>query len=268
MIEFVFLLFSSAVAVTFFVSSLVLMNLGRRLGARYLVREGTPTVTGLSAVEGAVFALMGLVLAFAISGALQRFDERKQLILQEINATSTAYDRLGLLENPTGLELKSALRAYLRARIDLYQKGIGFSFWQGAEIASEEHLARLSELKTAIWEGALTACAPADKKPVCTLILPSLNSTFDAGRLRDGANERHPPHVLYVMLFGLGLGGSLLAGFGMAATKTRSWVHMVIFAAAMAVALFVVTDLEYPRLGLVRVDSFDHFTKALYDQMR
>jgi hypothetical protein len=100
------------------------------------------------------------------------------------------------------------------------------------------------------------------------LILPSLNSTFDAGQLRDGANERHPPHILYVMLFGLGLGGSLLAGFGMAATKTRSWVHMVIFAAAMAVALFVVTDLEYPRLGLVRVDSFDHFTKALYDQMR
>ena len=37
-------------------------------------------------------------------------------------------------------------------------------------------------------------------------------------------------------------------------------------AAAMAVALFVVTDLEYPRLGFVRVDSFDHFTKALYDR--
>ena len=54
----------------------------------------------------------------------------------------------------------------------------------------------------------------------------------------------------------------------MAATKTRSWVHMMIFAAALAVALFVVTDLEYPRLGLIRVDSFDHFTKALYDQMQ
>jgi hypothetical protein len=57
MIEVAFLLFSSAVAVSFFVCSLVLMNLGRRLGARYLVREGTPTVTGLSTVEGAVFAL-------------------------------------------------------------------------------------------------------------------------------------------------------------------------------------------------------------------
>jgi hypothetical protein len=94
------------------------------------------------------------------------------------------------------------------------------------------------------------------------------DSTFDAGQLRDGANERHPPHVLFVMLFGIGLGASLLAGFGMAATKARSWAHMMIFAGGVAVALFVVTDLEYPRLGLVRVDSFDHFAKALYEQMR
>jgi hypothetical protein len=82
MIEFAFLLFSSAVAVTFFISSLILMNWGRRLGARYLVCEGAPTVTGLNAIEGAVFALMGLVLAFAISGALQRFDERKPSLHQ------------------------------------------------------------------------------------------------------------------------------------------------------------------------------------------
>ena len=60
----------------------------------------------------------------------------------------------------------------------------------------------------------------------------------------------------------------ILRSESMAATKTRSWVHMMIFAAALAVALFVVTDLEYPRLGLVRVDSFGHFLDAIHDQMR
>src|SRR6187200_3004976 len=145
MIELAFLLFSSAVSVGFFIGSLILMSVGRRLGARYLVREKAAAVVGLNAIEGAIFALMGLILAFAISGALQRFDERKQLILQEINAISTAYDRLGLLENPARHELKSALKAYLRGRIDLYQKGISFSFWQGAEVASDDHLARLSK---------------------------------------------------------------------------------------------------------------------------
>jgi hypothetical protein len=159
------------------------MNLGRRLGTRYLAREGAPTVTGLNTVEGAVFALMGLVLAFAISGALQRFDERKLLILHEANAISTAYDRLGLLENPARLELQSALKAYLHARIDFYEHWISFSLWQGAEVDLGDHLAQLAKLKTEIWDGAVTACA--GNKPGCILILPSLNSMFENARMRD-----------------------------------------------------------------------------------
>ena len=99
------------------------------------------------------------------------------------------------------------------------------------------------------------------------LILPSLNSMFDAAQIRVGSNERHPPQIIFIMLFGLGLGGSLLAGFGMAAGKARSWVHMVTFAAALAFALFVVTDLEFPRLGLVRIDSFDHHLADLLERM-
>ena len=268
MIELAFLLFSSAVAIAFFFGSLLLMNVGRRLGARHLAREDAAGMTGLTAVEGAVFALMGLVLAFAISGALQRFDERRQLILHEANAVSDAYNRLDLLENEAGLSLKFTMKNYLRVRIELFQKDVVFSLREGAEVASGDALARVSKLKAELWDGAVTACAPADKKQMCTLILPSLNNMFGAARMRDGANERHPPQIIYVMLFGLGLGGSLLAGFGMAATKTRSWIHMVIFAASFAFALFVVTDIEFPRLGLIRVDYFDHFLVSVYENMR
>ncbi len=63
-------------------------------------------------------------------------------------------------------------------------------------------------------------------------------------------SEKHPPQIIYVMLFCLGIGCSLLAGFGMAASRARSWVHMVLFAGTMTVALYIVTDMEYPRLGL------------------
>jgi hypothetical protein len=93
-------------------------------------------------------------------------------------------------------------------------------------------------------------------------------NAFDIARLRGGAAEKHPPHIVYVMLFGLGLGGSLLAGFGMAAAKARSWIHMVGFAATLAATLYVITDLEFPRLGLVRIDDFDHFLVDVYEKMR
>ena len=43
---------------------------------------------------------------------------------------------------------------------------------------------------------------------------------------------------------------------------------MVLFAGTLTIALYVVTDLEYPRLGLIRIKAFDHFFKDAYDQMR
>src|SRR2546421_4314842 len=51
-----------------------------------------------------------------------------------------------------------------------------------------------------------------------------LNSLFEVARLRTGAAEKHPPQIIYFMLFGLGLGCSLLAAFGMAASAGHSWI--------------------------------------------
>src|SRR5215468_3126491 len=103
-----FVLFSLAVAATFFISSLILLNFGRSLGVRYLKKEAG-NMAGLTTVEGAVFALIGLLLAFTISGALQRFDERRQLVIQEANAAATAHDRLGLFERDQARYLQPKL---------------------------------------------------------------------------------------------------------------------------------------------------------------
>jgi hypothetical protein len=43
---------------------------------------------------------------------------------------------------------------------------------------------------------------------------------------------------------------------------------MVGFAATLAATLYVITDLEFPRLGLVRIDDFDHFLVDVYEKMR
>src|SRR5512132_3163318 len=96
-LQMIFVFFAVLIAAAFFVSSMFLLNYGRRLGLRYLQKDAG-TMTGLTTVEGAVFALMGLLLAFTISGALQRFDDRRQLVIQEANAASTAHDRLALFE--------------------------------------------------------------------------------------------------------------------------------------------------------------------------
>jgi hypothetical protein len=260
-------LFAISVATIFFGGSLILLNYGRQLGLRYLSQHGGESMTGLPTVEGAVFALIGLLLAFTISGALQRFDERRQLVVQEATAVSTAYDRLGLLEGDAQ-NLRSRLKDYVQARIELYRTPHDFSLWEGAEMWSPEQHDKILQLKNEVWEAAIAACPQANYRPACGLVLPALSSAFEVARQRAGAAEKHPPQIVYMLLFGLGLGGSLLAGFGMSAAKARSWIHMVIFAATLAITLYVLTDMEFPRLGLIRIEEFDHFLADVHAQMQ
>ncbi|WP_413993069.1 hypothetical protein ACMDCR_13765 [Labrys okinawensis] len=222
-------------------------------------------MSSLLTIEGAVFALIGLLLAFTISGALLRFDERRQLVLQEANAVSTANDRLSLFEGQAR-DLQAKLRDYTAARIELYEMPRDLSLWEGTELWSPEQLIKIRESKKKLWEAAVAACPQSNYRSACTLALPALGNVFEFARLREGAAERHPPQIVYAMLFGFGLGGSLLAGFGMAAAPSR--LHMLIFAAMLGITLYVVTDTEFPRLGVIRVDSFDHFLIDVYQQMQ
>jgi hypothetical protein len=263
-----FMLFSTALAVAFFGGSLILLNWGRHLGVRYLKREGASSMAGLSTIEGAVFGLMGLLLAFTISGALQRFDERRQLVIQEATAVSTAYDRLGLLEGDAANDLRTRLKSYVGARVDLYRMPHDFSPRKNEEVFSDDQQHRLLELKAKAWDAAVAACPKPRFQPACPLALTALSNVFEVARLRAGAAEKHPPRIIYFLLFGLGLGCSMLAGFGMAAAGSRSLLHTVTFAGVLATALYIVTDMEYPRLGLIRIENFDHFLADAYDQMR
>ena len=69
-----FMFLAAGIAATFFVGSLILLRSGQHLGLRHRKRRGAEGIAGLSAIEGSLFGLMGLLLAFTISGALQRFD--------------------------------------------------------------------------------------------------------------------------------------------------------------------------------------------------
>jgi flagellar motor component MotA len=78
----------------------------------------------------------------------------------------------------------------------------------------------------------------------------------------------HPPAIIFVMLGVLALMSSLLAGYAMAGGKTRSWIHVVGFALIMATTVYVILDLEFPRLGIIRIDAFDQVFVDLRQSMQ
>ena len=87
-------------------------------------------------------------------------------------------------------------------------------------------------------------------------MLPALNEMIDITTTRAVAAQSHPPGIIYAMLVVLMLVSALLAGNRMA-DGPRSWVHMLAFAVTMALSLYVIVDLEFPRLGFIRLDAWD-----------
>lgn len=238
-----------------FIGMLALLDWGRRIGKRRIERDGEGASAGSGVVEGAIFALMGLLVAFTFSGAASRFDHRRDLIVEEANAIGTAYLRIDLLEPAARDTLKELFRRYLDYRLETYKSSTAIE-------VKKADLAESTDLQAQIWDQAIAACRVEGNQPVRMLLLPAINSMIDITTTRTMAAQTHPPTIIYAMLFIFTLAGSLLAGFGMATNKTRNWAHMLVFACTLSFAVYVILDLEYPRLGLIRIDYFD---QALID---
>ena len=91
----------------------------------------------------------------------------------------------------------------------------------------------------------------------CVLLIPALNQMIDITTTRTTATQMHPPAIIFVMLVAMALASALLAGYELAAVPRRNWLHMLGFASMIAISVYVILDIEYPRLGLIRVDAID-----------
>jgi len=257
-----FTLISVFITMGLFFSMLLLLDIGRRVGVRRLANDPEGARTGTGTVDGAVFALLGLLIAFTFSGAASRFDARRALIVEEANNIGTAYLRLDLLPASAQPALRDSFRRYVESRLEVYRKLPDLE-------AVKVELARSTQLQGDIWSQAVAAGRLEGAPPAATiLLLPALNQMIDITITRTMATQMHPPVVIFVLLFGLALASALLAGYGMAGGKSRNWIHMLGFAAVMAVATNVTLDIEYPRLGLIRVDAFDQVLVDVRDSMQ
>jgi hypothetical protein len=239
-----------------FAGMLICFEIGRRVGVARLARDPEGLTKGAGAAEGAVFGLMGLLLAFTFSGAASRFEERTWFINTEANAIGTAYLRLDLLPEETQAPLRDLFRSYVQVRVSAYRDADS----QDDVVAA---LAKGSAMQTEIWKQAMAACRLPGASPQATMLLtPALNEMVDITATRHMATRNHPPAVIFVLLGLLALTSALLVGYGTSSNKDRSWFHHVAFAFVIALSFYVIVDLEYPRLGLIKVDGAD---QALLD---
>lgn len=240
---------SLLVAAALFLGMIALSEIGRRLALMGGRSGNDPEGSeGFSVIDGAIFGLLGLIVAFSFSGAAGRFDERRELIGTETNAIGSAYQLLDLLPGQPRSELQQHFRDYLDARIALYRvlPDIG---------AAAVELDAARTIKTRIW--TMAVAATDGDQPATMLLLPAINGMFDIATSRTLSTMMHPPQIVFVLMFLLALISALVAGYGMASRKRREWPRLCGFAAIASITFYVILDLEFPRSGLIQIQAFD-----------
>lgn len=239
-----------------------MLELGKRYGMKKRISDPDGFEKGVGTVDGAVFGLLGLMIAFTFSGAASRFEDRRHLITSEANAVGTAYLRIDLLPENIQPEMRNLFKRYLGLRIDTYSHG-------GDTAAAYKIYKNSVTVQDEIWKLAVGSCqdsgAAAD---ACKLLLPSLNEMIDITTTRLMSTKQHPPMVIFILMGVLCLLGALLAGYGMSGNKSRNLLHMIVFAAVMSLTIYVILDLEYPRVGLIRVNDADQVLIDLLGSMK
>ena len=238
-----------------------LLEIGRRFGELRLAKDGDGAKADLGAIDGAVFGLMGLLIAFTFSGAASRFDARRTMVIEEANCIGTAWLRLDLLNTAAQPALREKFRNYSAARLAAFQKVPDLQ-------AATTELNRAATLQQEIWNLAVAACRDPGTTQAPLLLLPALNEMFDAATMRTTTALLHPPLIIYMMLVFLVLASSLLAGYNLGVGKVRHWVHAVAFILAIVLAVYVILDFEFPRLGLIRIHEIDQVFIDLIQTMK
>lgn len=234
----------------FFLAMILCLEFGRRLGQRARGRQDDGPV-GVATIDAALFALLGLLIAFTFSGAAARFEGRRELIRDEANAVGTAYLRVDLVSAAAQPLLRQNFRDYVDARLNVYAHVTD-------PVATNAAVAKVGQLQAKLWRNAVAATAATPGPQATTVLLPAINAMFDMATTRMVAAQAHPPKVIYFMLGFLALACSTTAGFGMAnGNRKREWLHVMAFSTSIALTLYVIIDLEYPRIGLFTITHAD-----------
>jgi hypothetical protein len=237
-------------ALIVFPAMLICFEIGCQLHAR---RKG---LAGHNAIEGAVFGLFGLLLAFSFSGAVSRYDAHRALLTQERNDIGTAYLLLSLLPQQAQPELRQLFRDYTSSRLHLFDA-------VGMEVSPET-----TSLQNLIWQRSISAASAPGANPDATkLLLPALSQMIDITAIRQNAFNMHPPPVIFLLLFLFSCGSAFMAGYSMKVGE-RDWIYPIALAAAVTLTIYATLEIEFPRQGVIRPVHLDQGLISLRDSMK
>lgn len=208
--------------------------------------------SGVGTMAAAMLALLGFLLAFVSSTALNISIGRRDLVTAEANAIGTTYLRAGYLPPAMSESARDLLREYLDSRL--------------VALDREQTLAaitRSEEIQGELWAQAeqLAIDAPT---PVTSLYISSLNDVIDLHTLRINQTFVYGvPNMIIIGLYLIGMLTLAMVGLHAGYSERRNLVAIFALILILATVYLLIFDLDRGQSGMVRVPQ-----QALFDLQR
>ena len=196
-----------------------------------------------SIIQRATLTLLGLIVGFTFSMALNRYDQRKNLEEEEANAIGTEYLRSSLLPASDATKVRALLIAYLDQRIAFY-----------VTRDQEELLkvnAQTAKLQSELWS-AVQIPAVAQPTPTASLAVAGMNDVLNSQGHTQAAWWNRIPLAAWGLMGAIAMCANALVGYGARQPK-KEFKLLLILPSVVAIAFFLIADIDSPRGGLTLV---------------
>lgn len=225
---------------------LVLLSVegGYRLGRYRHEASEKEKEAPVGAMVGATLGLLAFLLAFTFGVAANRFDAKRQVLLEEANAIGTTYLRAGMLPERRD-EVRSLLREYVDVRLESVRSG-----------RVEQGVRRSEQLHGQLWARAV---ALGEKNPasiVVGLFVQSLNEVIDlhSKRLMVALRSRIPG-AIWAGLYAVAILALMGMGYQSGLSGTSRSLEILAVALAFSAVIWLIADLDRPGEGLLKVSQ-------------
>jgi hypothetical protein len=192
-------------------------------------------------VLGGTVTLLGLIIGFTFSMAVNRYDQRKNYEEQEANAIGTEYVRADLLPAADAAKVRALLKSYLDKRILKYRSR------DRRELRQID--AETFRLQAEMWSAVATPGA-GQLSPVTALTVGGMNDVLNSQGYTQAAWWNRIPFAAWTLLTIISIFCNLLIGYG---AHGRSGFLLLILPIALSISLFLIADIDSPNGGAVRV---------------
>ena len=238
------------------VVSFLVMWAAAYLGARLTIFRGLAPkeLEEFNLVLGATLTLLGLIIGFAFSMAVGRYDQRKNFEEEEANAIGTEYVRADLLPAAEAGQVHDLLKQYLQQRILFYE-------------ARRSNLPPINaatvQLQNEMWS-AVAAAANTQPTPITALAVSGMNDVLNRQGYTQAAWWNRIPVAAWSFMGAIAICCNLL--IGLAAREAKAHASLVVLPIVLAIAFMLLADLDSPRGGIIRVSPRNLLSLA--DSMR